>query len=155
MVKNSLPPDPTLDLEDMRRRQRAAQPPTFQPSNAELPCLAVKLAPQIELVALAVAGARALELPVGAVARVPLLRVVRERVRLAPVVGDGALGDAAGDLEVLALGGLDVHAVLGVGDAVLADRLAVGRLADGLAVLVDDVDVVLVRAVRSAKTVGG
>ncbi|KAK7920566.1 hypothetical protein PG985_008588 [Apiospora marii] len=117
----------------------------------------VKLAPEVELVAVPVADAGGLVLVVGALVGAPDLGVVGEGEGAAPlvVVGHDAAGQVAVDEEVLVLGRGDLDLLGRIGGAPLPDLAPVVRLADGRARLVHDVDLVLLRAVGAAEAVGG
>ncbi|KAK8134461.1 hypothetical protein PG984_006473 [Apiospora sp. TS-2023a] len=86
-------------------------------------CLAVKLAPEVELVALPVADGGRLVLVVGALVGAPDLGVVGEGEGAAPlvVVGHDAAGEVAVDEQVLVLGRGDLDLLCRVRGAPLPD----------------------------------
>ncbi|KAK7978071.1 hypothetical protein PG996_004118 [Apiospora saccharicola] len=144
-----LPNSPSNDAPKPESRGRAVE--------CTCPCLAVKLAPEVELVAVPVTDGGRLVLVVGALVGAPDLGVVGEGEGAAPlvVVGHDAAGEVTIHKQVLVLGRGDLDLLGRVRGAPLPDLAPVVRLADGRPGLVHDVDLVLLRAVGAAEAVGG
>jgi hypothetical protein len=111
--------------------------------------LAVKLAPQVELMALPIADPGTLVFPVLAFVGVPRLGTVGESVGAPPAVLYKSFGDRAINRQICALGRLDPDLIVGIGCRPCADVLPIEIVAHSLSWLlgVEKVDVVLIGTV--------